>query len=78
MQYGLVMGATSLMSFVIVLYGKADGELGVACNREPSSFCDPVFKARSTVFATLTFEVLLYVCSLSSPSCIIAAHRLVS
>lgn len=55
------MGVTTLMSFIIVLYGRDNGELGANCNREPSQSCDAVFKARSTVFATLTFEILLYV-----------------
>ncbi|KAI0345134.1 sodium transport ATPase [Trametopsis cervina] len=64
--YGFVMGVTTLMSFVIVLYGKDDGNLGANCNREPSASCDAVFKARSTVFATLTFEILLYAWELKS------------
>jgi P-type Na+/K+ transporter len=55
------MGVTTLMSFIIVLYGKDNGELGMNCNREPSASCNTVFRARSTVFATLTFEILLYV-----------------
>ncbi|KAI0093721.1 sodium transport ATPase [Irpex rosettiformis] len=64
--YGFVMGVTTLMSFIIVLYGKDDGELGSDCNREPSASCDAVYKARSTVFATLTFEILLYAWELKS------------
>lgn len=55
------MGITTLMSFIIVIYGKDNGELGMNCNRAPSPSCDSVFKARSTVFATLTCEILIYV-----------------
>ena len=56
-QYGFVMGATTLLSFVIVIYGKNDGSLGEECNREVNNSCDAVFRARSTVFATLTWQI---------------------
>ncbi|KAJ7182704.1 sodium transport ATPase [Mycena crocata] len=64
--YGFVMGVTTLMNFVIVLHGKNNGELGHDCNREPSESCEVVFRARSTVFATLTFQILLYAWELKS------------
>ncbi|QRW12896.1 potassium/sodium efflux P-type ATPase [Ceratobasidium sp. AG-Ba] len=60
MFYGLVMGATSLLAFVIVIYGANDGNLGVDCNRQHNDSCRPVLRARSTVFATLIFEILIY------------------
>ena len=55
------MGVTTLLSFIIVVYGKNDGFLGEECNREVSNSCDAVFRARSTVFATLTLQISLYV-----------------
>ncbi|KAG9087092.1 hypothetical protein FRC06_002744, partial [Ceratobasidium sp. 370] len=60
MFYGLVMGATSLLAFVIVIYGANDGNLGNECNRQHNESCESVFRARSTVFATLIFEILFY------------------
>ncbi|VDC02384.1 unnamed protein product [Peniophora sp. CBMAI 1063] len=58
--YGFVMGVTTLLSFIIVVYGKNDGFLGEECNREVNNSCDAVFRARSTVFATLTLQISLY------------------
>ncbi|KAG9094021.1 hypothetical protein FS749_013278 [Ceratobasidium sp. UAMH 11750] len=60
MYYGLVMGATCLLAFVIVIYGANGGNLGHECNRQHNESCEPVFRARSTVFATLIFEILFY------------------
>ncbi|KAI0111714.1 potassium/sodium eff [Daldinia grandis] len=59
--YGLLMGTLSLMSFVIVIYGVNGGQLGVNCNREYGSdgICEPVFRARATVFAELTWLILI-------------------
>ena len=59
------MGVTTLLSFIIVIYGKNDGSLGEECNREVNNTCDAVFRARSTVFATLTFQISLYVRTLT-------------
>ncbi|KAL0959255.1 hypothetical protein HGRIS_014526 [Hohenbuehelia grisea] len=64
--YGIVMGATSLLNFVIVIYGKGHGNLARECNHSMSEACDTVFRARSTVFATLIFEILLYAFILKS------------
>ncbi|KAJ8516397.1 hypothetical protein ONZ45_g6285 [Pleurotus djamor] len=66
LSYGTVMGATCLMNFVIVIYGVEDGQLARECNHSPSEACDAVFRARSTVFATLIFEILLYAIVLKS------------
>ena len=60
------MGVTTLLSFIIVVYGKNDGFLGEECNREVNNSCDAVFRARSTVFATLTLQISLYVRMLAS------------
>ncbi|KAL1705443.1 hypothetical protein EV121DRAFT_203537 [Schizophyllum commune] len=64
--YGIVMGATCLASFVIVVYGRGNGELGSQCNHAESDECHLVFRGRSTVFATLIFEILLYALELKS------------
>ncbi|CAE6417894.1 unnamed protein product [Rhizoctonia solani] len=58
--YGFVMGSTCLVAFVIVIYGANDGSLGQECNRGFHEGCDAVFRARSTVFATLIFQILFY------------------
>ncbi|KAI1379639.1 potassium/sodium eff [Hypoxylon crocopeplum] len=57
--YGLLMGILSLMTFVIIIYGVNNGQLGADCNREFSLECIPVFQARATVFAELTWLILI-------------------
>ncbi|KAK0620952.1 hypothetical protein B0T14DRAFT_497374 [Immersiella caudata] len=57
--YGTLMGICTLMTFVIVVYGKYDGNLGVECNRHYSEACTTVFRARAAVFAELTWLILL-------------------
>lgn len=59
--YGLIMGTLSLMTFVIVIYGVNNGQLGTDCNRTFSeeAGCVPVFRARATVFAELTWLILI-------------------
>ncbi|GLB44749.1 putative cation transport ATPase (P-type) (TC 3.A.3) family protein [Lyophyllum shimeji] len=64
--YGIVMGATSLLSFIIVVYGVGNGNLAQHCNHALSEGCDTVFRARSTAFATLIFQILLYALELKS------------
>lgn len=66
MVYGVIMGATCLINFVIVVYGKGNGDLYRECNHAPSERCNLVFRARSTVFATLIFQILLYALELKS------------
>ncbi|KAL0059604.1 hypothetical protein AAF712_013655 [Marasmius tenuissimus] len=59
--YGTVMGATSMLSWVTVMYGHYQGNLGDDCNTpDHISICNPVFRARSAVFATLIFDILFY------------------
>ncbi|KAF9457771.1 sodium transport ATPase, partial [Collybia nuda] len=65
-SYGFVMGATSFAAFVIVVYGAGDGTLGQGCNHSIHGNCELVFKARSTTFATLIFQILLYALELKS------------
>ncbi|KAI2621180.1 potassium/sodium eff [Hypoxylon sp. NC1633] len=57
--YGLLMGTLSLMTFVIIIYGANNGQLGVDCNRSFTEECIPVFRARATVFAELTWLILI-------------------
>ncbi|KAK9789652.1 putative P-type Na(+) transporter [Seiridium cardinale] len=57
--YGLLMGILTLMSFVIVVYGANGGNLGHDCNGTYSESCQAVFRARSTVFAELTWLILI-------------------
>jgi len=55
------------LQFVIVVYGGNSGNLGHDCNRNASEACDAVFRARSTVFATLIFQILVYVSTVVLP-----------
>jgi potassium/sodium efflux P-type ATPase len=57
--YGVLMGTTTLMTFVIVVYGANGGSLGHDCNREWSESCRAVFRARAAVFAELTWLILV-------------------
>ncbi|KAI2620642.1 potassium/sodium eff [Hypomontagnella submonticulosa] len=59
--YGMLMGTLSLMTFVIIIYGVNNGELGRNCNRvfSEEDGCGPVFRARATVFAELTWLILI-------------------
>jgi len=52
--------------FIIVVYGRYDGNLAQDCNHEFSEGCSKVFRARSTTFATLIFQILLYAFELKS------------
>ncbi|RYP80199.1 hypothetical protein DL770_006330 [Monosporascus sp. CRB-9-2] len=56
--YGLIMGTLTLMTFVIIVYGVNGGNLGENCNKEWNPGCEPVFRARATVFAELTWLIL--------------------
>ncbi|KAF9050855.1 potassium/sodium eff [Hymenopellis radicata] len=65
--YGIVIGITCLISFVIVMYaGVEPGDLASRCNRGFSEQCTLVARARSTVFATLIVEFMLYAWVLKS------------
>lgn len=57
--YGLIMGSVTLLTFVIVVYGVNNGDLGHDCNRAYSESCGPVFRARAAVFAELTWLILI-------------------
>jgi len=61
LYYGLVMGITVMIAFVVVVWGRYNGDLGTECNRaDTNGDCVYVFRARSTVFATLILEILLF------------------
>lgn len=57
--YGMLMGTLSLMTFVVIIYGVNNGQLGKDCNTLFSEVCEPVFRARATVFAELTWLILI-------------------
>ncbi|WWC97573.1 potassium/sodium efflux P-type ATPase, fungal-type [Kwoniella sp. B9012] len=58
--YGVLMGALSLVNFVIVLWGYFPGDLGRYCNEGDSEICDPVFQARATCFSTLVIILMIH------------------
>ncbi len=57
--YGIIMGACTLLTFVIIVYGLGNGNLGFDCNREYNDSCHLVFRARAAVFAELTWLILI-------------------
>lgn len=57
--YGVMMGALTMATFVIVIYGAHGGDLGQDCNRHYSDMCHGVFRARAAVFAELTWLILV-------------------
>ncbi|KAF7308997.1 Sodium transport atpase [Mycena kentingensis (nom. inval.)] len=63
--YGFMLGLTSLCSFIAVVYGRYNGNLGQDCNHGFNTFaeageCQAVFRARSTVFTTIIISILVY------------------
>jgi Na+-exporting ATPase len=56
--YGLWITLLCLSSFVLVVYGFGDGNLGSGCNETYSESCELVFRARATTFACLTWFAL--------------------
>ncbi|KAF1984191.1 potassium/sodium efflux P-type ATPase [Aulographum hederae CBS 113979] len=59
MVYGLIMGTVTILTFVIIVYGPGNGELGHDCNSSYNDSCDVVFRARASVFAELTWIILV-------------------
>lgn len=57
--YGTIMGSLCLCTFVIIVFGVGDGNLGVNCNASYTPECDLVFRARGAVFAELTWLILI-------------------
>lgn len=56
---GLVSGAISLASFVLVIFGFGGGDLGLGGCNDSRDGCETVFRARSTCFATVCWVALL-------------------
>lgn len=56
--YGILMGTLTLATFIIIVYGANNGQLGRDCNKEWGDTCEPVFRARAAVFAELTWLIL--------------------
>lgn len=57
--YGMIMGACTMATFCIIIYGNYDGNLGYNCNTHYSDNCEPVFRARAATFAELTWLILI-------------------
>ncbi|KND87068.1 Calcium-transporting ATPase 3 [Tolypocladium ophioglossoides CBS 100239] len=57
--YGITMGACTMCTFVVIIYGANNGDLGVDCNTKFSDACIPVFRARAATFAELTWLILI-------------------
>ena len=58
LAYGVWMSALCLSSFLLVMYGFGDGNLGENCNESYSEACETVFRARTTTFVSLTWFAL--------------------
>jgi P-type Na+/K+ transporter len=48
------------MTFVIIVFGVGDGNLGSDCNERYSPECNLVYRARAATFALLTWTILLF------------------
>jgi P-type Na+/K+ transporter len=57
--YGIIMGVCTLMTFIFIVYGPGQDGLGDDCNKGYNASCDVVFRARATVFAELTWMILI-------------------
>ena len=52
--YGTFMGCLCLVSYVIVIFGAGDGNLGSDCNQNYNSTCGLAYRARGTAYSILT------------------------
>ena len=59
MVYGTIMGTCCLMTFVFIVYGPGRDGLGEDCNKSYNDSCEVVFRARASVFAELTWIILI-------------------
>ncbi|GMM58360.1 putative Na(+)-exporting P-type ATPase [Maudiozyma humilis] len=57
--YGFMMAGACMATFTSIIYGKDHGQLGQNCNNKYSPICQPVYKARSGAFATMTWCALI-------------------
>ena len=58
--YGTIMGVCTLMTFIFIVYGSGQDGLGDDCNKGYNQSCDVVFRARTAVFAELTWLILIF------------------
>ncbi|KAF2176043.1 potassium/sodium eff [Zopfia rhizophila CBS 207.26] len=56
--YGVWMSILCIASFVLMVWGFGDGNLGENCNNAYSEQCNLVFRARATTFVCLTWFAL--------------------
>jgi len=59
MIYGCCVGILCLIAFISVVQGPGGGRLGHDCNGKWNESCDVVFRGRATVFAVLSFLLLV-------------------
>lgn len=57
--YGIIMGACTLCTFCVIVYGANGGQLGENCNTSYTAQCNAVFRARAATFAELTWLILI-------------------
>ncbi|CAN6647267.1 sodium/potassium exporting P-type ATPase 2 [Trichomonascus vanleenenianus] len=57
--YGTWLAVICIVTFVGIVYGDGDGQLGLNCNREYSESCHFVYRARSTTFLQMTWCLLV-------------------
>lgn len=62
--YGTLMGCLCLVSYVIVVFGVGDGDLGFDCNENFNASCGLAYRARGTAYSVLT--ILLSVMALEA------------
>ena len=60
LAYGIILGTPPLLSFVIIVYAIGGGNLGDHCDNGPDTSCNIVYKARATVFVSLTILILIH------------------
>ncbi|KAJ2378424.1 hypothetical protein IW150_000821 [Coemansia sp. RSA 2607] len=58
--YGFTIGLLSIADFWLVINGFGNGDMAQHCNKDYTEECDLVYRARGTVFATLTLGILLH------------------
>ncbi|EER31525.1 sodium transport ATPase 1 [Candida tropicalis MYA-3404] len=59
--YGVIMAASCMVAFVVVVYGHGNGDLGRDCNTMGANLdvCGLVFRGRSTAFVVMTWCALV-------------------
>lgn len=57
--YGIIMGACTMVTFCIIVWGANGGNLGQDCNTKYTDACEAVFRARAATFAELTWLILI-------------------